>query len=106
MEHNKNNHSNKFFDGFLWGLIIGGAVVFLIGTKKGKKLLKAITEEGMGGISDIIDGGLVDEEADDDYEDVEDEADEKVSNGVADVKEKVSEAKPSIRKRFFRRKSS
>ena len=36
MEHNKNNHSNKFLDGFLWGFIIGGAVVFLIGTKKGK----------------------------------------------------------------------
>ena len=117
MEHNKNNHSNKFLDGFLWGFIIGGAVVFLIGTKKGKKLLKAITEEGMGGISDIIDGGLMDEEAEDDYEDVEDDVEDpssakasegkgKVSNGVADVKEKITEVKPSIRNRFFRRKSS
>ena len=43
-----NNHSNKFFDGFLWGAIIGGGLVFFLSTKKGKKLLETITKEGVG----------------------------------------------------------
>lgn len=43
-----NNHSsNGSFNAFLWGLIIGGGAVFLLGTKKGKKILKAISEEGL-----------------------------------------------------------
>ena len=88
MEHNKNNHSNKFLDGFLWGFIIGGAVVFLIGTKKGK-LLKQL-QKGMGGISDIIDGGLMDEEAEDDYEDVEDDVEDPSSAKASEGNGKVS----------------
>lgn len=40
--------------GFLFGLIVGGAVVFLLGTDKGRKILKAVTEEGFEGLSDII----------------------------------------------------
>lgn len=46
--------AGKFFNGFLLGLLVGGAVVFLLGTKKGKKLLKAISEEGIDSISDIL----------------------------------------------------
>ena len=43
-----NNHSQGgSFNAFLWGLIIGGGAVFLFGTKKGKKILKTITEEGL-----------------------------------------------------------
>ena len=49
-----NNNSNKFFDGFLLGLIIGGAAVFLFGTKSGKNLLKIISEQGLEGISDLM----------------------------------------------------
>ncbi|MBI4097868.1 MAG: YtxH domain-containing protein [Candidatus Levybacteria bacterium] len=48
-----NNHGSRFSDGLLLGMIIGGALVFLIGTHKGKKLLKAITEEGFEGLGDI-----------------------------------------------------
>jgi len=33
-------HSNRFFNGFLIGALIGGGVVFLVGTKKGRRLLK------------------------------------------------------------------
>lgn len=46
---------NNFFSGFLLGVIIGAAIVFLLGTKKGKKILKAISEEGEGKISSILD---------------------------------------------------
>ena len=36
----------KFSDGFLVGAVAGAAAFFLLGTEKGKKILKAITEEG------------------------------------------------------------
>lgn len=48
--------NNKgFSDGFLLGLLIGGAGVFLLGTKKGNKILQAFTEQGLDGITDFID---------------------------------------------------
>ena len=46
---------NNFFGGFLLGLLVGGTIVFLLGTKKGKKLLKAISEDGIDNISNILD---------------------------------------------------
>ena len=109
-----NNHSSKFFDGFLWGAIMGGGLVFLLGTKKGKKILKMITEEGVEGLSEILEEQMDEEEAGD----TEDEPSfAKASKGKEDGPEKVSgnglseektinESKPSIPKRFFRRKSS
>ncbi len=112
-----NNHNNKFFDGFLWGAIIGGGLVFILGTKKGKKILKMITEEGVEGLSEILEAQM-----DKDEEDLEDEEasgiDEVVEepkitngNGVSrdDSQTPPIQAKPAasgIRKRFFRKKSS
>ncbi len=56
MENNSNNNSgNNFFSGFLLGVLVGAAVVFLLGTKKGKRLLKTISEEGIDNISNILD---------------------------------------------------
>lgn len=49
-----NNNSNKFFTGFLWGAIIGGGVVWLLSTKKGKKLLNTISDRGLENISKLI----------------------------------------------------
>lgn len=46
--------NGRFSDGFLLGALIGGAAVFLLGTKKGNKILKSITEEGLDGITEII----------------------------------------------------
>lgn len=57
MDNNNPTESSgqgKFFNGFLLGLLVGAAVVFLLGTKKGKKLLKAISEEGIDNISNIL----------------------------------------------------
>lgn len=100
MNNNDNNkHNNKFFDGFIWGLIIGGALVFLIGTKKGKKLLKTISEEGVGSLSDILEENI---DTEDEFEEEEEAGN---SNGISDEKA-INEVKPSIRKRFFRKRSS
>jgi len=111
-----NNHGNKFFDGFLWGAILGGGLVFLLGTKKGKKLLKTITEEGVEGLSEILEAQMDEEDLEEDGEEMEDKPSfAKASKGKEDEPEKVSgnglseektinESKPSIRKRFFRKK--
>lgn len=85
---NKHKESG-FFNGFLLGLIIGAAAVFLLGTKKGKGLLKVITEEGIEGISEI--GNIM--------EDIEEEKELDLS------KESPNDEKPSISqtaRRFFR----
>lgn len=52
---NNNNSNGSFVNGFLWGAIIGAGVVFLLGTDKGKKLLKGIKEEGLEGVSELRD---------------------------------------------------
>ncbi len=52
---NNNSSGNGFTSGFLFGALIGAGVVFFLGTKKGKKLLKTITEEGLEGIAEIED---------------------------------------------------
>lgn len=55
MSNNGSRNGGSFFNGFLWGAILGGGLVFLLGTKKGKQLLKVITERGLEGISEISD---------------------------------------------------
>ncbi|MFH1832697.1 MAG: YtxH domain-containing protein [Candidatus Levyibacteriota bacterium] len=44
---NDNHQSGGSFNSFLLGLIIGGGAVFLLGTKRGKELVKTITEGGL-----------------------------------------------------------
>lgn len=53
--NNTNQNGGGFLNGLLVGFLLGGGAVFLFGTKKGKKLLKLITEEGLEGISNIED---------------------------------------------------
>lgn len=50
---NNNSSRGGFFNGFVVGFIVGAAMVFLLATKKGKKLLKIITEEGLDKVSDL-----------------------------------------------------
>lgn len=55
MENNNNNNSgNNFFSGFLLGALVGAAVVFLLATKKGKRILKIISEKGLDNISNLL----------------------------------------------------
>jgi len=61
--NNSRHHESKFFNGFLLGLIVGGAIVFLLATKKGKRILKLISEEGLDNLTNILEN----------YEEKEDE---------------------------------
>lgn len=49
-----NNNNSKFRDGFLLGAVLGGILVFALGTEKGRKLVKVITEEGMDGFDNVL----------------------------------------------------
>ena len=102
------NSNNKFFGGFLMGLLIGGAAVFLFGTKSGKNLLKIISEQGLEGISDLMEqyGQDLDE---DDLDQEGPVAEENAKSSYAKASEGQGEAhgeeytseKP--KKRFFKR---
>lgn len=90
-----NNSGNKFFSGFLWGAIIGGGLVFLLSTKKGKKLLQLISDKGLEGLSGLIsDNEILDDEYD------EDEDLEKASSPKAPA-DKRTNGETKI-KRFFK----
>ncbi len=95
MSDNNSQQGGKFLPGFLFGTILGGGIVYLLGTKKGKKILQTITEEGLEGISTIED--LVEEVAEE-YD--EPEVLPVVSKDLK--KEEVVEEKPSGVKRFFK----
>lgn len=94
------NHNGS---SFLFGALIGGGIVFLLGTKKGKQLLKVITEEGLDGIANI--GDIV-EDVEDEYEDqgiIENNpVVEEVKKTEQVVKEELIEQKPTGVKRFFK----
>lgn len=80
-------------NGFLWGAILGGGVVFLLGTKRGQKLLKRVTEEGLEGISQIEE--LVEE-------DEEEKAAEQHSNGELKNEESVVDKITKSTKHLFK----
>ncbi len=96
MDNNKSG--NNFFSGFLLGALVGGIVVFLLATKKGKKILKAISEEGAGNISNLLD--KIDKSVDMQDESMDDE-DEYVPGESSSSKETVTKHRPKI-KRFFK----
>lgn len=94
----ENNKGSKFLNGFMIGSLIGAGAVFLLGTKKGKEVLKLISEEGLDNISSIL------EKADksiglDEVLDDEQEAENNKSNNVQQAE---TVKKPLIR-RFFKR---
>lgn len=77
---NNNNGQGGFLPGFLIGLIIGGGAIFLLGTERGKKLLKKITEEGLDNFGEIKD--LIEDEVEE-YQN-EQEADSKPKNTTSE----------------------
>lgn len=101
---NRNNNSSG--GGFLFGMLIGGALVFLVGTNKGRRILKSLTEEGFEGLSDIIEkaeGELIEEEPSPRKKAkvVEEEVvSAPVNNGV---KNNGHSASTAPKRRFFRR---
>lgn len=100
MENNNNNNSgSNFFSGFILGALVGAAVVFLLGTKKGKKLLKVISEEKLDKISNLL------EESDKSVSFQDEELEENVEKPAfvqtASFRQKPIYEKPKVR-RFFR----
>lgn len=104
-----NNGNSRFFDGFMLGIIVGALGVFLFGTKSGKNLIKIISEEGLEGLSnlmqeyDLTDFGQEFEQ--------EQEAPKKTSDNnhqteeINEVKEEKQEpiVEKAPKKRFFKR---
>lgn len=93
----KENNNGHFGSGFLLGVIVGAAIVFFFGTKRGKEIFKLITEESSDYFSEILD----------DEEELYEEPQEPRSNGHATHDngvhrvEVLSSVAPS-HKRFFR----
>lgn len=98
MNNNNQHHSNSFANGFLFGLIVGAAAVFLLATKKGRGILKLISEEGLDSLTNIVEEYTSEAEKED-VEDIQNEESDEVSPSV------VAEAVPvkKSKKRFFRR---
>jgi hypothetical protein len=94
----ENNRSNSNFPGgFLFGVLIGAAIVFLLGTEKGKKILKTISENGMDNLDNLLEKAGKATDLDEVYEEEDDDLipEAKVIAGEA------VEEKPRAR-RFFR----
>lgn len=107
-----NNSQGKFFNGFLLGLLVGAFVVFLLGTKKGKRIWKAISEGGVDNISNLLDEANksvdLDEVEEDDESPIKEvpvkkkiKQRENFTPREFAVKESPIEEKPKVR-RFFR----
>ncbi|QQG40905.1 MAG: hypothetical protein HYV37_01105 [Candidatus Levyibacteriota bacterium] len=92
---NNNNSGNGFSHGFILGALIGGGIVFLFGTKKGKKLLKTITEEGLEGIAEL------ENLAEDEIEEYENSDDVVQKQPSTKPQENLNEVTSSA-KRFFK----
>jgi hypothetical protein len=89
----KNSH------GFTWGMIVGGAVVLMLTTKRGRQILKDLTEGGIEGLEDYIDlekiKALTSEFNDEDESEKESDSGEK--------KDDTTKKPVKKRKRFFRK---
>lgn len=100
--------NGRFSDGFLMGALAGGALMFLIGTKKGNKVLKLILEEGKVGFNELMDE--IDELKSEARELQEEAEADEVEDGVDEVVEEPkvngngSATKSESTKRFFKTK--
>jgi len=95
----------RFGNGFMLGVIVGGLIVFLWGTKTGKNILKIISEEGLEGLGNLLEEYGIDE----DISEEEEEEGEDVKSDQAEPQEKladgesVSEPQVPPKRRFFKR---
>lgn len=104
-----NNNDNRFSNGFILGLIIGGGAVFLLGTKTGRNILKIVSEQGLDGIANLLEEyDLASIEEEEDYPKAyEDETkEENKTNGHVKnsfEKEEVEVKESPSKRRFFKR---
>lgn len=103
------NSNNRFFDGFLLGVIIGSLAVYLFGTKSGKKLVKVLSEQGLEGISDLMENQEL-ENMEEEFEDESPEVIEEIKNKARAEKVNLGNephiAEKAPKKRFFKRLGS
>jgi hypothetical protein len=103
--------NNRFSDGFVMGALAGGALVFLLGTDKGNKVLKLIIEEGKVGFNELMEqvDDLKKEAQELEVEEIEDE--DRAAEAEAVAKQEVKTngngtevKKTESTKRFFKQK--
>jgi gas vesicle protein len=85
---NNDHHNSHFSDGFLLGVVVGAAAVFLLGTKSGKNILKVFSEQGIDGIKDLIEEYNLSA--------TEEEFEEESPEVIEDLKKKGNETKNHI----------
>ena len=93
---NNNKSGNNFLGGFLFGVLVGAVIVFLLATKKGKKILKAISDDRLDNISDILEKVNKTTGLDEIY----DEEEPTPQGGITAIKKTIEE-RPKTR-RFFK----
>ena len=54
-------HGGNFVNGFMWGAAVGGSVSFILSHKKGRELLKGISENGVEALRGVFDPDNIDE---------------------------------------------
>lgn len=97
MDKHDHHHAGGFGNGFLIGCIVGAAVIFFLFTKRGKELLRTITEEGIEGVEEFKE--LLDMDGDD--EEYEESPRERVDHVVTKTETAIAPLKKTA-KRFFR----
>lgn len=119
---NDQNRGNGFFSGILLGGLLGAALVFLYGTKEGKKIKDELIKKGREVIDDLPDVVRDLEKQGEEFaqkaEEVKDKLEEKAREFSSEAKEKIDsslshieeaqkrgrEAAATVRKHFFVRK--
>lgn len=125
MDQRNNNHHNNGGGGFFIGFLLGILVALLFTTKKGREVLKVLTEKGFEKFSDLEQ--MLDrtpeeyEEEEDDYVKPQPSAKPKQIEPTREVRhvvhveqepefeeeeveEEVVEKKPEAKRRFFKKK--
>ena len=99
-----NNHNSRFSEGFFLGLILGAALVFLFGTKQGKNLVKILSDQGIDGLSDLLEEYDLGKMEEDDLTEQDIVDDEELSpDEVVESKSAAMSVDERPRKRFFKR---
>lgn len=90
-------------DGFVVGAIIGGAAVFLLGTRTGKNLLKIVSEQGLDGLFNLLEEYDLSEVEEDEEMDVPQESNSNSHPKPQEVTEPEAEKESTPKRRFFKR---
>ncbi|MBI4079090.1 MAG: hypothetical protein HY429_02215 [Candidatus Levybacteria bacterium] len=100
----RNNNNGGHLSTFLLGALFGAGIVFFLTTKKGKKILQTIKEEGLDGIEELSEM-LEEEESFDAIQQEEGEdvaSKEKTTNGEAHQNGSIVEHIKRVPRRFFK----